>query len=128
LREAEVNGRARLQFDRQLANELGKLPPATTIMMDCSAHPGAVQNAGIHFRRVLRESNPPYWELALVDPALAADYVVAMPGDELSFAVRRAPRGLKPVATVGAPPGPTATIYQSTRAATVLQSGRFLSP
>jgi hypothetical protein len=128
LREAEVNGRARLGFDRQLASELGKLPPAATIMMDCSAHPGAVQQAGIHFRRVLRESNPPYWELALVEPALAADYVVAMPGDDLSFAVRRAPRGLKPIATVGAPPGPAATIYQSTRASTVLQSGRFLSP
>lgn len=113
LREAEVNGRARMEFDRQLASELGKLPPSATILMDCSAHPGAVQDAGIHFRRVLRESNPPYWELALAEPARAADYVIAMPGDDLSFAVRRTPRQLKLIATVGTPPGPLAAIYRS---------------
>jgi len=113
LREAEVNGRARMEFDRQLASELEKLPRSTTILMDCGAHPGAVQEAGIHFRRVLRESNPPYWELALAEPARAADYVIAMPGDDLSFAVRRSPRWLKPIATVGTPPGPLATLYRS---------------
>jgi hypothetical protein len=113
LREAEVNGRARMEFDRQLASQLGKLPPSATILMNCSAHPGAVQDAGIHFRRVLRESNPPYWELALADPTRAAGYVIAMPGDDLSFAVRRTAQWLKPIATVGTPPGPLATIYRS---------------
>jgi len=113
LREAEVNGGARMEFDRRLASELDKLPPSATILMDCSAHPGAVQDAGIHFRRVLRESNPPYWELALAEPARAADYVIAMPGDDLSFAVHRAPQQLKFIATVGTPPSPLAAIYRS---------------
>lgn len=113
LREAEVNGQARMDFDRRLAGELQNLPRSSTILMDCSAHPGAVQYAGIHFRRVLRESNPPYWELALAEPARAADYVIAMPGDDVSFAVRRTPQWLKPISTIGTPPGPLATIYRS---------------
>jgi hypothetical protein len=115
LREAQANGRARMDFDRQLAAGLKALPASATIMMDCGAHPGAVQDAGISFRRVLRESNPPYWEIALADPAPSADYVVAIQGDEVSRAVRRSPRGLEPVATIGADPGPKAVIYRSSR-------------
>jgi hypothetical protein len=114
LREAEANGRARLTFDRQLAAELRKLPPSATLMMDCGAHPGAVQEAGIDFRRVLRESNPPYWEKALVRPAQSADYVIAIQGDQVSRAVRLFPRDLHAVATVGTPGQVQAVIYRST--------------
>jgi hypothetical protein len=113
LREAQANGRARLEFDHRLAAELKKLPTASTLLMDCSAHPGAVQAAGIPFRRVLRESNPPYWEAALSEPSLAADYIVAIEGDDVDRAVRRSPQRLQPVVTVGTPPGPKATIYRS---------------
>jgi hypothetical protein len=116
LREAEANGKARMQFDRELAAELQRLPASSnlTLMMDCSAHPGAVQMAGIPFRRVLRESNPVYWEIALTQPARSADYVVAITGDDVSRAVRLFPEHLRPVATVGAPQGPRAVIYRST--------------
>jgi hypothetical protein len=114
LREAEANGRARLTFDRQLAAELRKIPPSATLMMDCGAHPGAVQEAGIDFRRVLRESNPPYWEEALVHPAQSADYVIAIQGDQVSRAVRLFPQDLHAVATVGTPGHVQAVIYRST--------------
>jgi Dolichyl-phosphate-mannose-protein mannosyltransferase len=113
LREAEANGRARMVFDRQLAAELRKIPPSATLMMDGSAHPGAVQEAGLDFRRVLRESNPPYWEEALTRPAQSADYVIAIQGDDVSRAVRLFPRGLHAVATVGTPGGVQAVIYRS---------------
>jgi hypothetical protein len=113
LREAEANGSARLKFDGQLAHELMKLSPSATLMMDGSAHPGAVQSAGIPLRRVLRESNPPYWETALTRPARSADYVVAIQGDDVFHAVRLFPRDLEPVVRVGTPPGPQACIYRS---------------
>jgi hypothetical protein len=113
LREAEVNGRARMKFDQHLAAELGKLPASATLMMDCSSHPGAVQQAGIHFLRVLRESNPPYWEDALAHPARSADYVIAIQGDDVSRAVRLFPQDLEPVATVDTPERVQAVIYRS---------------
>jgi len=113
LREAEANGRARMEFDHRLASELGKLPASATLMMDCGAHSGAIQDAGIHFRRVLRESNPPYWEIALTQPAQSADYIIAFPGDDVSRAVHLFPAGLEPVARVDAPQGLRAVIYRS---------------
>ena len=112
LREAQVNGGARMAFEQQLGAELKKLPASATLMMDCSAHSGAVQVAGMHFRRILRESNPPYWEEALAQPAQSADYIIAFKGDELWFAVRRSRSQLKPVATVSTPGQPDATIYR----------------
>jgi hypothetical protein len=84
-------------------------------MMDGSAHPGALQSAGIRFRRVLRESNGPDWEKALTEPARSADYVVAVQGDDVFHAVRLFPRDLEPVVIVGTPPGPRACIYRSLR-------------
>ena len=113
LREAQANGQVRMDFDRLLAAELKKLPPSATIMMDCGTHPGAVQLAGIPFRRVLRESNPPYWEIALSQPALSADYVVALQGDDVARSVRLFPQGLEEVAAVGTPGGQKAVIYYS---------------
>ncbi len=66
LREAQANGKERMALDRQLAAALKAIPPSATLMMDCGAHPGAIQMAGIPFRRVLWESsNPPYWKIAL---------------------------------------------------------------
>lgn len=116
LGEAEANGRARFEFDHQLAAELQELPGSATLMMDLSAHPGALQDAGIHFRRVLRESNPPFWEEALTHPARSADYVIAIQGDDVSRAVRLFPNHLEPVTRVVAPQGSgaVAVIYRST--------------
>jgi hypothetical protein len=113
LQEAKANGSARFEFDQRLAAKLEKLPPSATLMMDGSAHPGAIQAAGIPFRRVLRESNPPFWEKALNEPARAADYVVAIRGDDVDRAVRLFPEGLAEVVRVGTSPGPQAVIYRS---------------
>ena len=73
LREAKANGRARMVFDSRLAAELKELPTSAAIMMYCGAHSGAIQDAGIPFRRVLREGNHPAWEQGLSSPAQAAD-------------------------------------------------------
>lgn len=113
LREAEVNGSARMAFEEKLASELKKLPPEATLMMESGAHSGALQDAGIHLRRVLREGNHPAWTVGLSDPSHAADYVVAFQGDEVSLAVRVFPQGLRPVAIVETPGQPKATIYQA---------------
>jgi hypothetical protein len=113
LQEAEANGRGRFTFDQRLAAELEKLPSSATLMMDGGAHPGAIQSAGIPFRRVLRESNQPEWEMALTEPARSADYVVAILGDDVFLAVRLFPRDLEPIVTVGTPPEPQARIYRS---------------
>ncbi|HET9790083.1 MAG TPA: glycosyltransferase family 39 protein, partial [Candidatus Angelobacter sp.] len=91
LREAHVNGAVRLAFDHELGEELARLPQSSRLMMDCGAHSGAVQAAGIPFRRVLRESNPPLWEVALSHPAESADYIIAFPNDDVYRAVRLFP-------------------------------------
>ncbi len=115
LREAQANGKARMMFEDELARELKKLPASATLMMDCGAHSGALQQAGIRFRRVLREGNSPYWEMALGRPAESADYQIAFPGDGVFFAVRLFPQGLEHIVTVGAPGQPKAFVYRSVR-------------
>jgi len=113
LREAEVNGAARMDFDARLGAELKKLTPSATIMMYCGEHSGALQNAGLPFRRVLREGNHPAWEIGLNEPAKAADYVVAIPEDEVFYAVRVSPQKLSLVATVETSANTRAWIYRS---------------
>jgi hypothetical protein len=113
LREAFANSMARAKFERRLGQELKKLPASATLMMDCGAYSGAVQMAGIPFRRVLRESNPPFWEEALMQPARSADYVITIDDDAVAQAVRRYPHALQAVAELGTPGGPHATIYKS---------------
>jgi hypothetical protein len=113
LREAQVNGAARLAFDDKLGEELARLPQSARLMMDCGAHSGAIQAAGITFRRVLRESNPPLWEIALSHPAESADYIIAFPNDDVYRAVRLFPEHLKLVTTIATPNGSKAFLYQS---------------
>jgi hypothetical protein len=113
LQEAEANGVARMRFEHQLAEELRKLPENATIMMDCSSHSGAVQAAGIPFRRVLRESNPPHWEDALRRPAESADYLVAIDHDAVAASVRMYPQRLDLVTAIGSPGSLQASIYRS---------------
>ena len=115
LREAQVNGSARLAFDQKLGEELAKLPQSARLMMDCGAHSGAVQAAGIPFSRVLRESNPPLWDVALSRPAESADYLIAFPSDDVYRAVRLFPARIKLVTTVATADGARAFIYQSQR-------------
>ena len=115
LHEAVANGASRMIFDSRLAAELQRLPATATIMMYCGAHSGAMQDAGIPFRHVLREGNHPAWEIGLSNPATAADYVVAIEGDQVSYAVRLFPQNLSLVAIVGTPGSARALVYRSTR-------------
>jgi hypothetical protein len=114
LREAQVNGRERLALERQLAETLKMLPSSATLMMNCGAHPGATQLAGIQLRRVLCESSSQYWKVGLTRLAQSADYIIAFPGDELARAVHDFPQGLEAVAIIGTPSQPRALIYRST--------------
>ena len=79
LREAQVNGKDRMALDRQLAETLKTFPPSATFMMNCGAHPGATQMAGVPLRRVLCESSNRLWKAALKQPARSADYIIAFP-------------------------------------------------
>jgi Dolichyl-phosphate-mannose-protein mannosyltransferase len=115
LREAEANGAARLAFDTKLGDRLKKLQSGATLMMYCGEHPGAIQASGIPFRRVLREGNHPDWEIGLSDPAQAADYLVAITGDDMALAIRLFPRGLVLVDTMDAPGRRKAFLYRSMR-------------
>jgi hypothetical protein len=115
LREAQVNGKDRMALDRQLAEALKTFPPAATFMMNCGAHPGATQMAGVPLRRVLCESSNNLWKVALKQPARSADYIIAFPGDEVAQAVHDFPQELETIATIGTPLQPKALIYRSTR-------------
>jgi hypothetical protein len=114
LREAQVNGKDRMGLDRELAETLKTFPPSATFMMNCGAHPGATQMAGLPLRRVLCESSNRLWKVALKQPARSADYIIAFPGDEVARAVHDFPQELETVATIGTPSEPKALIYRST--------------
>lgn len=115
LREAQANGKDRMALDRQLAETLKTFPPAATFMMNCGAHPGATQLAGVPLRRVLCESSNKLWKAALKQPARSADYIIAVTGDEVAQAVHDFPQELETVATIGTPSQPKALIYRSVR-------------
>jgi hypothetical protein len=115
LREAQVNGKDRMALERQLADTLKTFPPSATFMMNCGAHPGATQLAGLPLHRVLCESSNRLWKAALKQPARSADYIIAFPGDEVARAVHDFPQELETVATIGTPSQPKALIYRSTR-------------
>jgi hypothetical protein len=115
LREGQVNGKYRMALDRELADRLRTFPPTATFMMNCGAHPGAAQMAGIPLRRVLCESSSGQWKVALKQPSRSADYLITFPGDEVARAVHDFPREFETVATIGTPSQPKALIYRSTR-------------
>jgi hypothetical protein len=98
LQEAQVNMGSRNHLEAQLAGWLQKLPPDSTLLMYLGDHVGAVQQAGIPFKRVINEGNhrvwmhpqdpEGLWESALSDPAKYTDYVVAFEGDSVWQAVQ----------------------------------------
>jgi hypothetical protein len=114
LREAQVNGKDRMALERQLADTLKTFPPSATFMMNCGAHPGATQLAGLPLHRVLCESSNRLWKAALKQPARSANFIIAFPGDEVARAVHDFPQELETVATIGTPSQPKALIYRST--------------
>jgi hypothetical protein len=115
LREARVNGAARMAFEQQLAGVLKNLPSSSILLMNCGAHSGAVQAAGIHFSRIIRETNFRDWGQALAQPARSADYLIAFPGDEVWQAAQRDQTTLELMDRVGESGSNEAFIYRSLR-------------
>jgi hypothetical protein len=118
LREAVANSRTRIPFERSLAEYLRLLPPNSTLLMYIGGHVGALQDAGIHLRRVIHEGNhgdpsiwgkEGMWQRALADPAKYADYAIGFDNDEAtkSAEAQHYP-ALLVIHTVGQP---AATIY-----------------
>src|SRR6266536_2281461 len=114
-REAWVNSRDRLALESQLAEILAKIPSNATVLMYTSDHVGALQMAGIHFKRVISESAYFHWDAALSAPFAAADYIVAIDGDPVAEAVRIHPRGLTKLAILHTQRQPDVAVYRGSR-------------
>jgi hypothetical protein len=113
-REAKVNAVTRQRFESALAQSLRALPRGARLLMDCSNHVGALQQAAIPFRNVINEANWPMWDQALRSPASDADFVIAITGDPVAEAVAAHPEGLEQVASIeGDPDQGRAIIYRS---------------
>jgi hypothetical protein len=120
-REAWVNSLTRLQLEAQLAEQLKKLPPDSTLLMYLGEHVGALQDAGKPLRRAISEgshrvwvqpSDPQgLWELALADPAAHADFVIAFEDDPVWQAVHD--RNLHEVARIEVVGQKTAVIFRA---------------
>jgi hypothetical protein len=119
-REAAINMRGRVSLDRQLANWITSLPPDSTLLMYLGAHPGALEQAGIPFTRVINEGNhrvwkqpvdpEGLWERALADPGQYADYVIGFDGDPVWTAAQQ--RHLPALVEIHTTGQPRAAIFQ----------------
>jgi hypothetical protein len=112
LREARVNSHGRNALEDGLARALSQLPPSATLLMYEAEHPAALRQAGIPLRHVISESEHPDWELALVDPAHHADYIIACKGDPVATAVGQHKNELTSIMTVTAPGQASCTVYK----------------
>ncbi len=115
LREARVNSRGRAAMERALANALEGLPGSATLLMYGAEHPGALQQAGIPWRRVISEGEHPDWDWALLNPARHADYIVACQGDPVWAAVRPQRAELTELLSISVPGQSRCTIYKRGR-------------
>ncbi|MGH8324934.1 MAG: hypothetical protein ACRETD_14235, partial [Steroidobacteraceae bacterium] len=99
-REAVVNARARVTFERELADALLLEPKNELILMYASQNAGAVQRSGISLRRIVDEGDNLEWRHALEDPALGAPVTIAIDGDPVARAVAAHPKGLQLVEVI----------------------------
>jgi hypothetical protein len=91
---------------------LAQMPPSATLLMYEAEHAGALRLAGIPLRHVISEAEHPEWELAQVDPAHHADYLIACRGDPVWAAVRHHDAEFTQVVSISAPGQSTCTIYK----------------
>ncbi len=110
--EAVENGRARISFETALAKGLLQMPGDGLILMQVSAHVGAVQQAAIPLRRIVNEGDYLIWRHALQDPAHSVAMVVAFDGDEVTHAVQSHPQGLVLSNVICSTGEPCARIYR----------------
>lgn len=124
-REAWVNSRTRISFERELAATLLKLPHDSTLLMYLGDHVGALQDAGIPLRQVINEGNhrtwkrptdpDGLWERALANPAQYADYAIAIDQDAVAQGINK--QGLISMVVVHTEGQPPATIFWTGRPA-----------
>jgi hypothetical protein len=115
LQEAKVNSRGRVAMERALAQAFDGFSPSATLLMYGADHAGALQLAGIPWRRVISEAEHPDWEWALLDPARHADYIVACDGDPVWAAVRPHQAELTKLLSVSVPGQSRCAIYKPKR-------------
>jgi hypothetical protein len=111
LREARANSRTRVAMEEGLANFLIRLPKNATLLMYEGSHVGALQRAGIPLKNVISEVSHPDWELALLDPAHHADYIVGCQGDPVWMAARQNRRELIELISISVPGQERCTTY-----------------
>ncbi len=114
VREAWVNSKDRVAIEAKLAKELAELPSDSTVLIYLGEHGGALQQIGFPLKRTVNECHKRYWQSALMNPAMMAEFVVATDGDPLSRAVKKNPNGLEPMAELTVPRQSTIRIYRST--------------
>ena len=115
LGEAQTNGAPREALDINVGRALAPLPPAATFMLDTRMRSGMALQAGIHFKRILHPGMYEAWKQGMAHPAAAADYVIAVDGDQVDEAVRAHLEGLQLIATVDTPGQPRTSIYRTMR-------------
>ncbi len=115
LREARVNSRGRVALEDGLASALAQLPPSATLLMYEAEHPNALRVAGIPLRHVISEAEHPDWELALLDPAHHADFVIACKGDPVWAAMRHRKAEFTSMTTISAPGQASCSVYKARR-------------
>jgi hypothetical protein len=124
-REAWMNSRTRIALETELASDLKKLPPDSTLLMYLGDRVGALEQAGIPLRRTINEGNHrPWkapidseglWERALANPSQYVDFVVAMEGDPVATGVQK--QGLSSLMVIRTAGQSPATIYWTHRSA-----------
>ena len=115
LREVRANGSGRMQLEEREAALLRTFPSDSVVLAYTSAHSGAFELAGFPLRRTINEGNEFTWDVALLSPVLAADYVVASAGDPVAIAVANHSEGLTVIARIAVPGQPTTIVYKSAR-------------
>ena len=113
LRETRANGSARMRYEEKLGSVLKALPASSIYLVYAGDHSGAIQSAGIAFRNTINEGNYRMWQSALMDPAYAADYIIAAKGDPVAKAIGVNPHGLQPIAEIDSPGQPPTVVYRS---------------
>jgi hypothetical protein len=114
LREARVNSVDRIAIESKLAAELALVPKDATVLMYLGEHGGALQQIGFPLKRTINECHKRYWQSALMNPAMMANFVVATAGDPVSQAVKNHPEDLIKVAEIEVPRQNTISVYRST--------------
>ncbi len=113
LKEGMVNSTTRVALEHSIALELEELPMNVPVMMEVSAHVGAVQTAGRMLQSMVSENESMGWRRALGDPAHNAAFVIAIGDDDVGKAVAAHRDGLLEIEVICTTGQPCAKVYQS---------------